>query len=109
MEAGTLIVVVAVGLTSLAYGALARSRIGPSWPAGERGWLPIEAIGLGMLFLAANLVVAGLGIVFSRMVSAEYVAVYVLDDITLLAVSLLQGVWFRIGFPVPAAGSDPGL
>jgi hypothetical protein len=98
MEAGTLIVIVAVGLTSLAGGALARAwRTDGGWPAGARAWIPIEAIGLGMQFFAANLLVAGLEIAIGRRISTEYLAVYVLDDVTLLAVSLLQGVWFRLG------------
>lgn len=71
-------------------------RGGPT-AAGPRAWIPIEAIGLGMLFFAANLMVAGLEIAIGRRISAEYLAVYVLDDATLLVVSLLQGVWFRLG------------
>jgi hypothetical protein len=50
-----------------------------------------------MLFLAANVMVAWLAIVIGRAVSAEYLAIYVLDDVALLAASLLQGVWFRLG------------
>jgi hypothetical protein len=56
MEAGTVIVVVAVGLTSLAACAIARTwGAGGRWPAVARGWIAIEAIGLGMLFLAARM------------------------------------------------------
>jgi hypothetical protein len=98
MEASTLIVVVAVGLTTLAAGVTARTwGAGRRWPARVPGWIPIEAIGLGMLFLAANVMVAWLAIVIGRAVSAEYLAIYVLDDVALLAAALLQGVWFRLG------------
>jgi hypothetical protein len=98
MEASTLIVVVAVGLTTLAASVTARTwGPGRRWPARAPGWIPIEAIGLGMLFLAANVMVAWLAIVIGRAVSAEYLAIYVLDDVALLAASLLQGVWFRLG------------
>jgi hypothetical protein len=98
MDASTLVFLVTVGLTSLGARALGRaSGARGGWASAPRAWIPIEALGLGMLFLAANVVVATVAILIGRAISEEYVPIYVLDDGAMLAASLVQGVWFRLG------------
>ena len=88
--------VVLVGLTSLAaYLAGARwralSRVG--LPAAVRATL--ETVGLAVLFMAGNLVLAALGVALARLLTGRFVAVYAIDDLALTGASVLQAILFR--------------
>ena len=88
--------VILVGLTSLAAYLLGARRFGLSRPglrAATRATL--EAVGLGVLFLVANLALAALAVALARAVTGGFVPVYAIDDLALVAVSLLQGFFFR--------------
>lgn len=88
-----------VALTSVtAYGigvrVLGLSRRGLARAVGRT----LELAGLTMMFLVANLAL-GLAIVLAtRALSTRFVSVYILNDMTLVALSALQGVvfgWWR--------------
>jgi hypothetical protein len=87
---------VLVGLTSLAAYRLGARRLGLA-RAGLGGAVraTLEAVGLGVLFLAANLTLAALAIAAARALTGRFVPVYAIDDLAFVAVSLLQGVLFR--------------
>ena len=80
--------------TSLAAIRIAR-RAGP----GHRGladavWLVLELAGISTLFLVANLAL-GVAIVLAiRTLSSFFVSIYVLNDLSLVALSFLQGAVF---------------
>lgn len=88
--------VILVGLTSLAAYLLGARRLGLSRPGlGAATRATLEAVGLGVLFLAANLTLATLAVALARAVTGGFVSVYAIDDLALVAVSLLQGLLFR--------------
>ena len=80
--------------TSLAAGLVAR-RAGP----GHRGLadavrLVLELAGISTLFLVGNLAL-GVAIVLAiRLLSSFFVSIYVLNDLSLVALSFLQGAVF---------------
>jgi len=88
--------IAALGLTCLAGYLLGTRRLGLS-RAGFRAAVAatLEAIGLGVLFFAVNLVVAVLPVLVSRAEPGRFVSFYGLDHVTIAAVSLLQGLVFR--------------
>jgi hypothetical protein len=58
----------------------------------------LEAIGLGVLFFAANSALTLLPILGGRVLTGTFVSVYQFDQVTIAAVSLLQGIvvrWWR--------------
>ena len=60
----------------------------------------LDCIGLGLLFFGANLVIGGVVVFLLRLVTGGFVSFYILDDGTILALSLLQGLivrWWREG------------
>jgi hypothetical protein len=85
-----------VGLTSLA-GYL----VGARWLGLPRAGLAaavgatLETIGLAVVFLGGNLGVLMLAIPLARFATGGFVPVYVVDDVTLSTVSLVQGLLFR--------------
>lgn len=85
-----------LGLTCLGGYLLGTRRLGLS-RAGLRGAVAatLEAIGLGVLFFAANLALAVLPILAARAWTDRFVSVYEMDEVMLAAVSLLQGLAFR--------------
>jgi hypothetical protein len=89
----SLILLLVVALTSLGGFLLATRRLGLrraglSWAVAEA----LTYLGLAVIFLIANLVV-GITLVFAyRALSRQFVSVYVLNDITLPFLSLLQAL-----------------
>jgi hypothetical protein len=81
-------------VTSLAVGLIAR-RAGP----GHRGLadavrLVLELAGISTLFLVGNLAL-GVAIVLAiRLLSSSFVSIYVLNDLSLVALSFLQAAVF---------------
>lgn len=91
-----LALVVLVGLTSLAAYRYGARRLGLSHPGlAAAGRATLEAVGLGVLFFAANLGLAALGVALARAATGGFVSMYAIDDLALASVSLLQGTLFR--------------
>ena len=88
--------VVVLALTCLGAYLLGRRRHGLS-PRGLRGATAaaLETIGLGVLFLAANLVLVLGAVLVARALADRFVSVYGIDGGTIAAVSLLQGLVYR--------------
>ena len=63
--------------------------------SGERQPRHSKAIGLGVVFLAVNLALTVLPILAARAWTGRFVSVYGIDEVTIAAVSLLQGLVFR--------------
>ena len=55
----------------------------------------LESLGMIVLFLAANLLVGGLLILGARSVGPAFVSLYLADDVTVLALSVVQGLVFQ--------------
>jgi hypothetical protein len=90
-----LFVLLLTGFTSLAAYAIGRCLLGLS---GMRLWRSfrrsLELLGVAVVFLAVN-IVAGLAIVLAvRSMSRTFVSVYLLNDVAVVAVSVLQGILF---------------
>ena len=92
MDVGTIVVVAALSLTTLAALVIGHSRSGLSAAELRRAaGRALDCIGLGLMFYAANLGV-GLVVVFALRAATGFVTFYVLTDTTILIVSLLQGL-----------------
>jgi hypothetical protein len=99
VSAGAIALVAALVLTSLGAVLICVYRLGLP-PEGLRHAAArvVDCIGLGLVFLAANLVIGGLVVLALRIVTDSFVSLYVLNDDTILALSLLQGLvvqWWR--------------
>ena len=60
----------------------------------------VDCIGLGLLFLGVNLAIGGLVVLALRIATDRFVSLYVLNDDTIIVLSLLQGLivqWWRQG------------
>ena len=88
--------VLLVGLSSLAaYGLGARGAGRSRAGLGAATRATLETVGLGVLFLVANLGLATLTVALARVVTGRFVSLYAIDELVLVAVSLLQGIFFR--------------
>jgi hypothetical protein len=66
----------------------------------------LESLGVIVIFLAANVLVAGLVILTARSVGPRFVSLYLADDAIVLVLSALQGLAFqawREASPLPPA------
>jgi len=89
-------VVVLVALTSLVACLVGTRRCGPARRAlGGAVFATLEAVGLGTLFLAANLGLTVLALALVRGGAGHFVSAYAVDDLAIMSASLLQGVVFR--------------
>jgi hypothetical protein len=89
-------VVVLVALTSLGACLVGARRLDPARRAlGGAVRATLEAVGLGALFLVANLGLTVLGLALIRGVAGHFVSAYAVDDLALVSASLLQGMVFR--------------
>jgi len=89
-------VIVLVGLTSFAAFLVGRRGLGlPGSALGDAVRAMLEAVGMGAIFLLANLVLAALILGLVRGAAGYFISVYAVDDLALGAASLLQGVVFR--------------
>lgn len=85
-----------IGLTSLAAYLVGTRRFGLSRPAlGGVVRATLETIGMATVFLVANLGLAALALGLVRGAAGHFISVYMVDDLALGAVSLLQGFVFR--------------
>lgn len=88
--------VAVVALTSVAAYLIGARRLGLARPhLGAAIRATLEAVGLGVFFLAANLALAALTVALARAAAGRFVSVYSIDDLTLAVASLLQGIVFR--------------
>lgn len=55
----------------------------------------LECIGLTLLFFVANLVVGIISVLTVRRLTGGFVSIYLLNDVALLVMSLLQGLTFH--------------
>jgi len=62
------------------------------WPAVSRMF---EGIGMGLAFFAINLLAGAIFILAVRRVTGRFVSVYHVEDLSLLVLSLLQGLIFQ--------------
>jgi hypothetical protein len=85
----------------VAVTSLAAYLLGARWLGlAPRGLRPaaldaVEWVGLAVLFLAGNLAVGVAVILGLRALTGEFITVYVLSDVTLVFLSLLQGALFQ--------------
>ncbi len=105
MQEGFLLVLIA--LTSAGAWAVGARRLGldPRALGAAAGRL-LESLGVIVIFLAANLLVAGLLILTARAVGPRFVSLYLADDVIVLVLSVLQGLAFqawRGASPLPPA------
>ena len=54
-----------------------------------------ECVWLSLVFFALNLLVAFAGILISRVALGHFVSLYAANDVTLLPISVLQGIAFQ--------------
>jgi len=94
MQEGFLLVLIA--LTSAGAWAVGARRLGldPRALGAAAGRL-LESLGVIVIFLAANLLVAGLLILTARSVGPRFVSLYLADDVIVLVLSVLQGLAFQ--------------
>ena len=60
----------------------------------------LDCVGLGLVFFGANLAIGGAIVQLLRLMTGEFVSLYILNDGTILILSLLQGLiaqWWREG------------
>jgi hypothetical protein len=84
------------GLTSIGI-YLARVGRGGLHPSALAGAMRdvLESLGLGVLFLLVNLVVGAAIVLGVRSLSGHFVSIYLLSDMTLPILSLLQALVFQ--------------
>ena len=94
MEQG--FVLVLVGLTSAATCVVGTRGLGLSWRSlGGATARMFEALGISVVFFAINLLVAAAAILTARTLGPRFVSLYLADDVTVVALSLLQGLVFQ--------------
>ena len=89
-------VLVLVGLTSAAACVVGTRGLGLSWRAlGAAAARMFESLGLIVVFFVANLLFGGVAILTARAVGSGFVSLYLLDDVAVLALSVVQGLVFQ--------------
>jgi hypothetical protein len=90
----SLFILALAGATSLAAAGLAwrTGRPGRRW--GLAVGRALEALGLGAAFFALNVVVGAAAVLLTRRLSGAFLSAYLVNDVSLLVVSLLQGLVF---------------
>ena len=75
--------------------------VGARWLGLESGALGgavgrmLESVGVIVVFFAANFVVGGLLILTARSLGPRFISLYYLDDVTVLVLSVVQGLTFQ--------------
>lgn len=92
-----LLILLVVATTSLVGYALARRRPPPLAARALAAALGrmLETLGLTLLFLAGNVVLAIVAILGARTLTGEFLSAYAVNDVTLVIVSLIQGTVAR--------------
>jgi len=89
----TAFILVVVGLSSLAAALVARGRSRRRWRSAVGKTL--ETIGLAAVFLLVNVGVGFFLTLLARAAGGRFVSLYHSDDVTILAVSVLQALVFQ--------------
>lgn len=101
MSPGAIALGTALALTSLGAVLICVYRLGlPRAGLRRAAARVVDCIGLGLVFLVVNLVIGGLVVLVLRVVTDSFVSLYVLNDDTILVLSLFQGLlvqWWRAG------------
>src|SRR5438874_1919245 len=91
-----LVILAIVAVTSLVAAVIARRGFEWSGLALVAGFARmLEYVGAGLVFFAVNLLVAVLALLATRTLTRAHVSLYLVNDIALLALSLLQGFAFQ--------------
>ncbi len=102
-------VLVLVGLTSAAACVVGTRGLGLSWRSlGAALARMFEAIGISVVFFAINLLVAAAAILTARTLGPRFVSLYLADDVTVIALSVLQGLVFQAWRESPRADQPSG-
>ena len=91
-----LFILAIVAATSVAAAVIARRGFewsGRALAAGVATML--ECVGAGLVFFVVNLLAAALALLAARALSRAHVSLYLVNDVALLALSLLQGFTFQ--------------
>jgi len=95
------LLVLMVGLTSLAAFLVGTRRLGLTAGRLRRaGARTLDCVGLGLVFLLANLLIGAAAILGLRALTGAFVSLYFLNDATLAVLSGLQALvfqWWRAG------------
>jgi hypothetical protein len=70
----------------------------------------LELAGLTVVFLVANLAIGLAVVLATRALSMRFISVYILNDVSLVALSALQGIvfgWWRRSTPAAWVGRSP--
>jgi hypothetical protein len=107
MQEGFLLMLIA--LTSAGAWVVGARRLGlESRALGAAVGRLLESLGVIVIFLAANVLVAGLLILTARSLGPRFVSLYLADDTIVLVLSVLQGLafqaWREASPPPPADG-----
>lgn len=61
----------------------------------------LECVGMSLAFAVANLLIGAAAILVFRETAGKFVPLYILDDVTLILASIIQGIifcrWFQLG------------
>ncbi len=80
--------------TSLLAGFLVPKAVAGNRSLGRAVLAVVEMVGIAALFLAGNLVLGAAIVLAIRAASSVFVSIYMLNDISLVALSILQGAVF---------------
>jgi hypothetical protein len=75
---------------------------------GTAGLLALEMLGTGALFFATNLVIGLIVIAMARVLMGWFVSPYILGDVSLLALSMLEGIVFASWYAVSKNANEAG-
>jgi hypothetical protein len=91
-----LFILAIVAATSVAAAAIARRGFEWSGRALAAGLMrTLEYVGAGLVFFVVNLLAAVLALLAARALTRAHVSLYPVNDVALLALSLLQGLTFQ--------------
>jgi hypothetical protein len=94
-----ILISIVVVSTLAALVATVRSGLAPRGGWRSALWTALGLIGAAAVFFVLNLSIGVAAILFMRLLTPLFVSIYVLNDTTLLGLSLLQGlvfgVWYR--------------
>ncbi|HSB70896.1 MAG TPA: hypothetical protein VLH58_03910 [Candidatus Methylomirabilis sp.] len=85
-----------VGLTSLAAFLLGARGLGLSWNGlGAAVGRMLECVGLALVFFVTNLAAGMTVVLLGRLVTRGFLPLYLANDVSLVALSLLQALTFQ--------------
>jgi hypothetical protein len=92
----TLALAIVVALTTLGGYLVATRGLGlPPAELRRAGVRTLESAGLTVIFLLANVAVGTIGILSIRHLTGYFISAYLISDITLVILSVLQALWFQ--------------